>query len=66
MKDKSAYGYYIYNGIDRLNKNKGYIIQNCVSCCKICNRAKSDMTYNKWLKYLKNLKNYILINEKGE
>jgi hypothetical protein len=28
------------NGIDRLDNNKGYILDNCVSCCKHCNRMK--------------------------
>ena len=34
---------YIYNGIDRVDSSKGYVDGNCVSCCKVCNRAKSDM-----------------------
>lgn len=29
--------------LDRVDSNKGYIISNIVSCCKICNRAKSNM-----------------------
>ena len=40
-------GDYIYNGIDRVDNSKGYIEDNVVSCCKICNewkraRNKSD------------------------
>jgi hypothetical protein len=27
-------------GVDRLDNNKGYILDNCVPCCKICNRLK--------------------------
>lgn len=27
-------------GIDRKNNNLGYIIKNCVSCCRFCNTAK--------------------------
>lgn len=40
-----------YNGVDRLNSKKGYSPDNCVPCCKICNRAKSDMepeTFINW------------------
>lgn len=33
-----------YNGIDRVDNTCGYSVINCVSCCKDCNRAKSDMT----------------------
>lgn len=33
-----------YNGIDRIDNTKGYIKSNCVTCCKVCNRAKDIMT----------------------
>lgn len=35
---------FIYNGIDRVDTCKGYIINNCVPCCKECNYKKSDVT----------------------
>ncbi len=31
---------YIYNGIDRLDNNVGYVIGNVVPCCKKCNMMK--------------------------
>ena len=37
-------GIYIYNGIDRIDNNKGYTIDNIVPCCHICNQAKSSFT----------------------
>lgn len=30
------------NGIDRLNSSKGYTIDNCVPCCKQCNKMKME------------------------
>jgi len=36
-------GVYIYNGIDRINSKKGYTLNNVVPCCRVCNRAKSDL-----------------------
>jgi len=36
------------NGIDRSNNNIGYIKDNCVACCKTCNRAKHAMTLSEW------------------
>ena len=33
----------IYNGIDRIDSSKGYFKDNVVACCKICNRAKSNL-----------------------
>jgi len=34
----------IFNGIDRIDSSKGYIKENVVSCCTMCNRMKSDFT----------------------
>jgi hypothetical protein len=28
------------NGIDRVDSSKGYVLDNCVPCCKMCNRMK--------------------------
>jgi hypothetical protein len=38
-----AYGPYLYNGIDRINNTQGYTMGNCISCCGVCNRMKSNM-----------------------
>ena len=40
----SDMGSYIYNGIDRIDSNKGYTMNNVVPCCKKCNYMKRDMT----------------------
>jgi hypothetical protein len=32
-----------YNGIDRVDNSIGYVPGNIVTCCRICNRAKSDL-----------------------
>ena len=58
MRDKTSFGHYTYNGIDRKNKNKGYIESNCVTCCKICNRAKSDLNIKEWNIYIQRLVKY--------
>jgi hypothetical protein len=34
---------YIYNGIDRLDNERGYIMDNVVACCSRCNHAKHTM-----------------------
>jgi len=54
-------GFYIYNGIDRMDNSKGYLLDNCLSCCTICNRAKSDMEYNDFVNWLKRINNIELI-----
>ena len=39
---------YIYNGIDRMDNTKGYILGNVVPCCGRCNRAKDIMSYEEF------------------
>ena len=48
-----AYKDFLYNGIDRKDNNIGYIIENCVSCCGICNRMKMDMSYDDFLNHIR-------------
>lgn len=55
MQMKDANGPYIYNGIDRIDNNIGYTIENCVSCCKICNRAKGNLSLIEWINWINNL-----------
>ena len=48
-------GNYIYNGIDRVDNSIGYIKENIVPCCFICNRAKgasSKEGFEEWMKGL--------------
>lgn len=48
-----------YNGIDRMDNSKGYIIGNIVPCCKMCNMAKNDMSIEKFLNWGLNLSSKI-------
>jgi hypothetical protein len=46
---------YVYNGIDRVDNKKGYIEENCVPCCTLCNRAKSNYSvevFEEWISRL--------------
>jgi hypothetical protein len=36
-------------GIDRVDSNKGYILENCVSCCGMCNKMKLNYSKNEFL-----------------
>jgi hypothetical protein len=58
MESKDCNGGYIYNGIDRKNPLKGYIKSNVVSCCKICNWAKRNLSFREWNNYILRLINY--------
>jgi hypothetical protein len=49
----------LFNGIDRVDTNKDYNIDNCVPCCSWCNFAKSDRPLNEYLEWLKWVKNNV-------
>lgn len=51
-------GAYVYNGIDRKDNSLGYIIGNCVPCCKDCNIAKMQMSETEFLKLIKRIYEY--------
>jgi len=54
-KYPTYYGYYIYNGIDRVDNTKGYILDNCVACCKFCNISKSNKTTEEFLNQIEKI-----------
>lgn len=43
---------YKYNGIDRINSNKGYERDNIVPCCKWCNIAKSNRSEKEFKEHI--------------
>ncbi len=55
--NKYLTGSHIYNGIDRLDNNKGYTLTNCVPCCKICNKMKSNLGYDEFFSHIKKIYN---------
>ncbi len=56
ISSKTGKDKFKYNGVDRMDNKEGYHINNCVSCCIICNRAKSNLSYETWIGYLRRLK----------
>ena len=38
-----------WNGIDRIDSKKGYVVSNVVPCCKICNKMKSNRDSQEFL-----------------
>lgn len=41
-----------YSGIDRIDNFKGYYKDNCVSCCKICNVMKNNLTLDVFMSHI--------------
>lgn len=63
-KKYGFYGNYIYNGIDRLNNQLGYIKGNLVACCGRCNCAKMSMDRNEFLNMIMEIyNNYVNKNK---
>lgn len=40
------------NGIDRVDPNKGYIVDNCVPCCSTCNKMKLNHSLEGFLLHI--------------
>lgn len=47
-----------YNGIDRIDCNKGYVDGNVVSCCKKCNFAKNSLSQYEFKKHIIKIYNH--------
>ncbi len=58
---KRGNGHYIYNGIDRMNNNKGYTLDNVVPCCRRCNRAKDVMGRDDFLGWIREVFNHSIL-----
>lgn len=65
-KNDGEHSPYMYNGIDRVDNTRGYELDNCVPCCAICNSAKSTLTRDQFLSWVKSIyiKQYYGISEK--
>jgi hypothetical protein len=51
------------NGIDKIIPEKGYILENCLPCCYICNKMKLDNSYNDFLNKIKDIYTNMKLNE---
>lgn len=53
---KECRGSFVYNGIDRKDNKVGYTSDNSVPCCKMCNFAKRDFSYDTFVKWLRRIR----------
>ncbi len=51
-------GKHYSNGIDRKDNSQGYLLENCLSCCGYCNRAKYTRTYEEFMFWVERLIHY--------
>jgi 5-methylcytosine-specific restriction endonuclease McrA len=57
-KDTIERAWIFANGIDRENNNLGYVIENCVPCCRHCNEMKMDRDTINFLEHVKKINNF--------
>ncbi|AGD92383.1 hypothetical protein LBA_00465 [Megavirus lba] len=53
------------NGIDRLDNDKGYIIENTVPACKICNNMKNSLNESTFILMCAHITTYNMLDEFG-
>jgi hypothetical protein len=56
---RNCNGTFLYNGIDRVDNHKGYLIENCVPCCTPCNFLKGAKDQTEFLLHLKKICDHI-------
>jgi hypothetical protein len=52
---------FLSNGVDRFINSEGYVYFNCAPCCKVCNRAKSDMSVGEFLDFIQRAHAYSIV-----
>lgn len=55
-----------FNGIDRLNHTKGYVLENCVSCCQMCNYMKNTLSIDVFLRRIEHILTHQFLIKNGE
>lgn len=55
-----------YNGIDRMDNAIGYLSDNCVPCCKHCNRAKMDRSAEDFINHVAKIYRYSILKLAGD
>lgn len=58
MRSRSDNSSYSYNGLDRIDSSLGYVEANIVPCCWVCNRMKSDMGLDDFLRHVAKIANH--------
>lgn len=51
------------NGIDRKDSKQGYLYDNCVGCCQICNYMKHSLSINVFIKRIEHIIKYTIFEE---
>lgn len=53
----------LVNGIDRIDSQKGYTLDNCVPCCSMCNRMKNNYSIDQFKNKIAQIYKYLISSE---
>ena len=56
-------GIFVYNGIDRIDNDKGYVLGNVATCCSMCNRMKLTFSVDQFLSKISEIYNHSILNK---
>lgn len=59
-KSKSKYSTFVYNGIDRIDSDKGYIKDNVITCCEMCNKMKTDHSLDEFKNHIEKIYKHLI------
>lgn len=62
---KTQISEYIFNGVDRVDNDRGYFIDNCVPCNGKINKMKNNMTYSEFVELCALVSKGIELKSKG-
>lgn len=65
LGNRALNGHYTYSGLDRVDNDQGYSLENLVSCCKVCNYAKRNVSQEEFLFWLTRIQQTI-VGAQGE
>jgi len=57
-------GVYLHNGLDRIDNDRGYVIDNIAPACGTCNIAKQTMTQTEFLVWISRVYAHSVSKEK--
>jgi hypothetical protein len=57
---------YIYNGIDRVRNDAGYVNGNVATCCGVCNMMKGTMDIETFLNHIAKIVGYQIDEEQAD
>jgi hypothetical protein len=52
-----------FNGLDRINSENGYYLDNVVTCCKYCNVSKNTMNQSDFREFIIRLYNHYCVDK---